>query len=335
MSPNDAMHLNNVINPAQFATSESYPYETDDFHRTWWACLASRFDIPIKNRELLIHRKRLMKGLLVLREVRIAGWNAAWSQDLTANRIAELSELGRVTPWDYCRLTWSEDRAGFQALDKLAERGYQTLQTPAPPQHVIDLHNGFDGWLKSLSHNGRKGLKKKVRRAEPLSPQRVVFTEETDIEPFFEEFFPLHQAYWDAKADGSYFNHPEERRFIVEWAKALHRSGCLVLDRIFLDGDSVNLSMGLRMGNTFYWLLTINTGAHAEAGPGLIGLYLRVQDLVKQGVTRFNMGAGDYFYKVQSANSQEQCHDLIIVNPASRRGKIWLAWLKRRQRHSH
>jgi hypothetical protein len=318
---------------------EPYPYETADFHQVWWACLASRFDIPVKNRDLLIHRKRLLKGLFTLREARIAGWNAAWSQDLTEARLAELEELSRIAPWDYCRLTWNESRAGLQALDRmdqlnrLAGQGYRIFQTPAPSQHVIDLDDGFEGWLQSLSHNGRKGLKKKVRRAEPLRPQRIVLTGEADIEPFFEAFFPLHRAYWDAKADGSYLNHPEERRFILEWAKALHRSGHLVLDRVFMDGEPVNLSMGLRMGRTFYWLLTINTGAHAEAGPGLVGLYLRARDLAEEGVTRFNMGAGDYFYKVQSANSREACRDLIIVNPASRRGKIWLAWLKRRHAH--
>jgi hypothetical protein len=316
----------------EVAPPESYPYETADFHRCWWTYLAPRFDIPVKNRDLLIYRKSILKGLLTLREMRIAGWNSAWVQDLTPARIAEMEELGKSTDWDYLRVTLSENRTDHQAAEILAAKGYPVFQTPAKPQYVIDLNQGFDGYLQSLSHNGRKGLKKKVRRGQSLNPQLVPCTDKSDIEPFFAELLLHHITYWDAKIGDSYFNVPEERRFIIQWAKALHQSGHLVLDRLVMNGDTVNLSMGIRFGDTFYWLLTINTGLHSEYAPGLIGLYLRVEQLAAQGVTRFNMGTGDYFYKVQSANSRELCQELFVANPHSMRGRIYLAWMKRRQK---
>jgi Acetyltransferase (GNAT) domain len=321
--------------PAVIAAKSVPPhlYDMPDFYNAWWANLACQFDIPVKNRDLLIYRRRILKGLFSLREVRIAGWNSAWNQDLTAERVAELQELGRSTAWDYCRLTWNENRKDLQAFDALKKTGFIVFQQPAPTEYVVDLHDGFEGYLKSLSHNGRKGLKKKVRRAEELQPKRVVFDKESDIEPFFAEFIPLHRSYWDDKAPGgSYFNRPDERRFIVEWCKALYRNGNLVLDRVIMGDKIVNLSMGVRLGDEFYWLLTINTGHYSDMGPGLIAMYLRVQELAAEGVTRFKMGSGDYFYKIQSANSQEACHDLIIVNPASIRGKLWLSWLQRQQK---
>jgi CelD/BcsL family acetyltransferase involved in cellulose biosynthesis len=313
------------------APLSEYPYESPTFLEAWWSNLAGRFDIPFKNHDLLVHRKRLLKGLFTFREARIAGWNSAWSQDFTPARLAELQSLGRSANWDYCRLNWNESREALQARDALAQSGLPSLEMPGQTQYLIDLSKGFEAYLMSLSANGRKGLKKKMRKAEALQPQRIVLSEEADIVPFFQELFPLHQAHWDEKAGGSYYNIPAERDFIMNWSLALHRRGQLVLDKIMLGGETVNLGMGIRIGDEFYWLLTINTGKQLDAGPGLIGLYLRAEALAQEGVTCFKMGAGDYFYKVQSANAQETTRELIIANPASLRGRLYLAWLKRQQ----
>jgi CelD/BcsL family acetyltransferase involved in cellulose biosynthesis len=272
----------------------------------------------------------LLKGLFTLREMRVSGWNCAWSQDITPERLQEFEELGKATNWDYFRITYNEARQDTDALAQLRQKGYPMLELPTPVQYVIDLGSGFEGYLKSLSHNGRKGLKKKVRRGADTNPHFVACTETSEIEPFFAELFLHHIAYWDAKAGGSYYNAPEERTFTLAWAKELHQQGHLHLERLVMNGDTVNLSVGLRYGDTFYWLLTINTGLHSEFVPGMIGLYMRLEQLAADGVTRFNMGTGDYFYKVQSANSRELCREIIVANPSSLRGRAYLAWLKNR-----
>lgn len=308
---------------------ELFPYETPAFHQCWWEFLAPKFDIPVKTGDLLIVRKPVLKGLMKLREARIAGWNNAWNQDLTQKRVDELEELSHTSGWDYFRMSWLEARRQHQAINRLVEKGYPVLQRSAPIQYGIDLSNGLEGYLQGLSHNSRKSLKKKTRRGQVLNPQLVPCTEAADIDAFFAELFLHHISYWDAKAGRSYFNDVEERNFIVNWAKNLHQSGELVLERLVMGGDTVNLSMGILCGKTFYWLLTINTGLHSDYVPGIVGLYLRLEQLAAQGVTRFNMGAGDYFYKVQAANVKEACHELIVGNPRSLKGRIYFQWLKR------
>lgn len=309
-----------------------FPYETAVFQHCWWEHLASKFDIPVKIGDLLIHRKPLLKGLLQFREARIAGWNNAWNQDLTSSRVAQLEELDHTSGWDYFQMTWSEDRAHYQDFEALRKKGYPMLQIPAPVQYGIDLNEGLDGYLKSLSHNGRKSLKKKTRRGQALNPQLLSCDNADEIDAFFAEFFCHHIRYWDTKAGGSYFHATEERNFIVNWAKALYSSGQLRLERLLLNGETANMSIGIVSGNTFYWLLTINTGAYSDYAPGIIGLYLRLEQLVNQGVTRFNMGAGDYFYKIQSANMQTRCQDLLICNPRSLKGRLYFEWMLRKQR---
>ena len=309
--------------------TELFPYETETFFRNWWTHLACRFDIPVKGNELLIERKPLAKGLIQLKVARISGWNGAWNQRLTPARLRELMELNHTSPWDYFRVTLSEsDRAALD-LHELEKQGYRVLEQPAPCQYSIDLSSGLDGYLKGLSHNSRKNLKKKTRVAQTLNPTLVEVVDTNQIDSFFSELFTHHTRYWDEKAGSSYFHEPAERSFIVNWSKDLAREGKLRLDRLCMNGETVSLSMGILSGSQFHWLLTINTGLHLDYAPGIVGLYLRLETLAKQGVTHFHMGPGDYFYKIQCANQTTQSSDLIVINPSSLKGKLYYHWMKR------
>jgi hypothetical protein len=315
-------------------TFANFPYESAMFHQCWWRSLSCRFDIPVKVGDLLITRKPLfdkllLKKLFPLREARVAGWNNAWHQDLTESRVDGLEELAHTSRWDYFRMTWSSAREDMQAFEKLREKGFLFIHKPAPTQYWIDLNAGFEAYLSSLSANGRKSLKKKARLSLPMSPQLVSCHTDEEIDAFFEEFFPHHYAYWDAKSSGSYFHVPEERQFIIDWAKALNQAGELLLDRLILNGDCVNMSMAIRSGDAVYWLLTLNTGLHLEATPGMVGLYMRLEKLAAEGVKSFHMGSGDYFYKVQCANRQDACQEVIVCNPRSLKGRLYFEWIKR------
>lgn len=312
-----------LLEPTEPLLQEAFPFETDVYRQCWWNHLAPKFDVPAKNRDLLLHRKPVLKGAFKLNELRVAGWNNAWAQDFTPERFAELEEMTRTTLWDCFRMTWMDSRRALQAFDLLEKKGYEFIHRPAPVQYIIDLGKGYEGYLAGLSHNSRKSLKKKTRRAQHLNPQLQLSTEFEEIEAFFAEYFEHHIPYWDAKGSRSYFHDPEERSFIIAWAKAMHAEGKLELDRLLLDGQTASLSIGVRCGGTFYWLLTINTGVLSDYVPGIVGLNLRLQHAAGTGITRFNMGAGDYFFKVQSANAREICHELVVFNPGTIRGRLF------------
>ena len=332
LEPLDFSNQNNASTVLPFSgQSIDFPYETALFQQCWWRHLASKFDIPVKMGDLLICNKLMAKGLIKLREARVAGWNNAWHQDLTAQRVTELEELAHTSGWDYFRLIWREDREHLQALDSLQKTGLLWLQKPAPTQYWIDLSQGFEAYLSTLSANGRKSLRKKARRSVSFNPELVPCHTDEEIDAFFTEFFPHHFAYWDEKAGGSYFHDLEEQQFIIHWAKALNQTSELLLDRLVMNGETVNMSMAIRTGDSVYWLLTLNTGRLLESTPGMVGLYMRLEHLAAQGVKRFEMGSGDYFYKVQSANRQEACHELIVCNPRSLKGRLYYQWAKRQK----
>ncbi len=308
------------------------PFEMPSFHQCWWRYLSPRFDIPVKGQALLIHRKRVARGFLTLKEARISGWNTAWHQTLSADRIAELHRLQQTSAWDYfqVRLKTGPDRS--QAIEQMDLPDFPCLMVPAPLQYSIDLSQGMEPYLKGLSHNSRKSLKKKTRLAQALKPTLVTVSEPQAVERFLEELIQHHIQYWDQKTGYSYLNHPEEQQFLYHWALALHQSGQLVLERLLMNEQTVNLSLGVRNGPAFYWLFTVNTGLHSNYAPGIVGLNLRLEAYARQNIQHFHMGPGDYFYKIQSANLTLPCFDLYIINPHSWKGRLYQEWLKQKHR---
>lgn len=304
------------------ATEEMFPYETSDFHECWWRTLSPKFDILHQQQDLLIHRKRFFKGMLALNEARIAGWNSAWSQDLTLDRVENLMRLEQEYDWDYFRFTWAENRQDKQHLEAIQKAKYPVLHLETSPQYLIDLRDGFENYLDS-----HKSFKKKIRLAEKLSPSIVPVTQESEITPCFQELFSYHIPYWKEKLGSSYFSDLAEQQFIIAWSKALYRQGVLRLDRFTMAGETTNLSMGMLFGKTYYWLLTINTGLHQVHSPGIVGLKLRVKALAEQGLETFNMGSGHYAYKMQSANRLNPCKDILIFNPRSFKAKVYYQWM--------
>lgn len=316
-----------MLERPQLAFDDRYPYETASFHGCWWRYLSCKFDIPYKQNDLLIYRKKFIKGLLVLNEARIAGWEVAWAQDLTEERVQGLFDLQRDYGWDYFRITWNKNRQDKQQFQLLKQAGYPMLQLDFMPQYMVDLRQGMDGYLASLGRDRRQDLKRRMRRAQALDPQLVQVFEESDIEPFFEELFSHHIAYWTQKIGNSFFNEQKERDFTVAWAKELHRSGHLQLTRFVLNGKTVNLRMGMVFGKTAYGGLTVNTGDYLEYSPGVLSLHARLELLAAQGIESCNLGTGQNTYKAEHTNHVDPAWEMVVLNPRSFKAKVYRQWL--------
>jgi CelD/BcsL family acetyltransferase involved in cellulose biosynthesis len=84
--------------------------------------------------------------------------------------------------------------------------------------------------------------------------------------------------------------------------------------------------MGILVDGEFYWLLTVNTNLQQQYSPGMIGLAMRAEALAGEGAQTFKMGAGDYFYKVQSASGMEACKETVVFNSHSIKGRLYKKW---------
>lgn len=307
------------------------PFEIPLFRDCWFAHLAEKYQVTERHGDFVLHRKTKAKGLLALNELKFFAGHTAWFQDFNDQRVDAFLAMQGKLDWDYCYTVWAESRAELQAFSRLETLGFPVLQGWAKPMHMIDLSKGYQGYLAQRNSKDRYNIRQKLRNAEKLHSELFLYERFEDIEPFFERFFELHVPYWQGKTGYSFFADPAEQRFTVEWAKALHKAGKLRLHGLNLNGKLANMSFGFMEGDTLYWMLTINTGHVLEVYPGMISLYLRIQEAANEGARQFNMGYGAMPYKLQTQTHTDPRNVLVVINPKSLKGKLFGAWFQYRE----
>ena len=309
-----------------------YPFNNDTFYACWWQHLAPKFPIIGRQNDCLVVQNRMFRNLLPFKEAHIAGWNWCWGHELTHERLADIETLRKELGWDIFRMEWKRFRLPHQAFEALEAAGvsYTHLTTVEHPEYLIDLGQGFEGFLKGLNAKSRYNLRQKMKRAKSYEPHLVEFTGPHAVDEFFALFFPAHIKHWDSKGGGSYLNDPREQAFIRAWAQTLHEQGDLLLQGLQLNGAWAHLTMSITTGDTLYWPLVITTDAYPEAFPGLISLFMQIEKAANAGFTIFNMGKGDDLYKRQFSTIRSPNYQLIISNPDSIRGRLYAARLKQK-----
>jgi hypothetical protein len=302
------------------------PFQGEIFQSCWSEHLAGKYQVTERYGDFAIHSKKFAKGLLTVRELKFLASHTGWFQDFTSERVEALKSLSREVDWDYLYMVWAGSREKFQAFEYLKSCEYPMLQGWAKPMHIVDLQNGFEGYLASRNSKDRYNIRQKLKRAGHC--ELFTYDRFEDIDAFFEWFFDLHVPYWKSKTGYSFFADPAEQAFTAAWAKALYPTGKLRLHGLKLDGKIANLSFSFIDGDTLYWVLTINTGHQLEAFPGLVSLYLRMQEAATEGINTFNMAYGAMPYKLQVQTHTDSRNALIVINPKSIKGRLFQAYYR-------
>jgi hypothetical protein len=307
------------------------PFDDDAFVLNWRAYLSEKQDIQaFYPAGLVLNRLTFGKGLLQIRELRTSGSAIAWFQDFNAEKLKVFSDIHQSIRWDCLRLIWDSERREFQAFNALEELGYKPVHAKVPPHYVVDLEGGWDHYLGTRSRNVRNNLKRAERSAAPLKPEIVPFSGDEGVERFFELLFEGHIRYWKSRTGVSYFEDPWERAFTREWARALHARNRLVMDALMLDGQIANLGMGIRAGEKLLCLFSLNMGLFSEKSPGIIALYRRIRLASEAGYRSLDLGFGSHHYKQQAATRRVERYEMLVPNPGSIRGQIYVKRLLHR-----
>ncbi|MGE0201404.1 MAG: GNAT family N-acetyltransferase [Candidatus Melainabacteria bacterium] len=312
----------------RFGALATTPFESDALKRVWWETLGGHYPIVRRAGDWAVQENRMLKGLLGLNEVRLAGWNNMWDQLLTRERVAVFERDVMPGRWHYLRTHWSERYDAAQAVDALESLGLTPVMTPGQTQYMIDLREGWHAYWQALSKRTRRDTEQKLKQAAGLKPELFEWPlGDAGMDAFFEAFFPAHRDYWDRKTGYSYFNIEAERAFVPAWLRALRDeagAGKPMLHGLRMGGRVVNLSVSVVHGDTLYWMLTINLGAHTDRFPGIIGLYHQIQQAAEAGVSFYNLGSGEYFYKKRFATMALPGRVLLAANPRSPLGRLYV-----------
>ena len=318
----------NSINPRLFN-----PFQREPFLSCWQEHLASKFDIVHQQGDWLVNQKPIIGNALgqifKLREVRIAGWNAAWYQHFDAKQQDDLKALLTSQPWGLVRWDWTESfqsKTELQAIRTFAAKHrYKYLEYRTAPSYLIDLSQGYEHYFKEKSRSNRKSVKKRFDAAQKASLKLKLTTDVDYNDLILEEFIAAHLRRWKTGDSESYLHEKQEQIFLKQLTKALSDSGYLRLDRLWINSTVSNYSITITNGVEEYFLMTVNTQDYQEFSPGVLAKYLRVENAAERGVKVIDMGSVANPAKVQASNRQEACNISLLVNPNSLFGNI-SAW---------
>ncbi len=310
------------------------PFGMEAFLEAWTSELMPKFKVKPLEQNFMIYSRPVLRGLIHFKELRLSGWNSAWSQELSIDRINSLKTVTAQAPWDYLKIIIDDNSENSHYQAALNDISQHLLVLPESPHYLADLSQGWQGYLDAKERKSRQSITRRIRQAESLNPKFKAYEGDGAVDQFFEQFFPLHRQYWRNKQGHSYFEDSHERNFVIEWAKKLQNTGHLCMDGLMLNDTLVTLHMSLIYQDTLFSWITVHTGEYPELYPGLLARYLKMRAAAEMGITWFHMGPGEYQFKKEAATHQLHRHSWLLMNPKSLKAQLYAQWLQR-QRSGH
>jgi len=220
--------------------------------------------------------------------------------------------------WDL--VTLSELPADSSSIDLwellVGEAGRVMEVASMTVEPFIDLRDGLEHFLASLSGNERSNLRRKQRHLEGLGSvtyERVSSTQ--DVERAMDLLIDLHQMRWRQKGDAGVFADERRRRFHREIARAFSEKGWLRLDFLRLGGEAIAGVYGYAYRDRYsFYLPGLNPKVAARSSPGILLLFRCVAEAVREGYKEFNLLKGAADYKMAWATGLRRCITLQCYN---------------------
>jgi len=260
------------------------------------------------------------RGLRVIRGLGSGGGDYSISDYLGAvvacgeerTLAAATVEVLRREPWDAIDL--QELPAGSPLADAIVAEvrrtNWHVAVEASGHSHRLPLPQSWSSYVADLSRNMREVLERKDRKLE--REHRVEYrrvTEPGDLAGAMQRLFDLHTVRWQQRGQAGIFRSPRLRRFHLEVARRALEQGTLDLALLVVDGLSVAVDYGFRIGDTHFFY-----AAGFDPDPAWarysIGAVLRgrsIRRAIADGLRTYDFLRGDRAYK-QRYGTQEVAH---------------------------
>jgi CelD/BcsL family acetyltransferase involved in cellulose biosynthesis len=219
--------------------------------------------------------------------------------------ILQLSDIPKGSP--LLRLTRS-----------FAELGFRVRLDSTGICHLFSMAEGFEGYLKLLSHENRRQARKMLRDCEAERLDFQVATNASELHCFFDEMIDLHRRRWTAVGkQGSFASH--HAQFHRRTAELLLGRGEAVIARLSQAGRPLAVVFGYRCGDRVHcYQQGIAQGVGRLRSPGTAAWLLLMRHQAGQGVTIFDHLQGQSQFKDRFATGQATVHDIHVARPGLR-----------------
>jgi len=187
---------------------------------------------------------------------------------------------------------------------------------PAPE---LDLRGvTVEGWLGSKSANFRSQVRRSRRQLEAQGAHFRMSRSPDELDRDLESFARLHHARW-VQRGGSGALTPGVERMLRDAARDLIAEERFRLFCIDVDGRTIGAEVFLAAGGELsYWLGGFDD-AWAAQRPSILGIVAAIEDALRRGEARCDLGPGAQPYKYRLADGEQRAEWLTMV-PAGPRG---------------
>jgi CelD/BcsL family acetyltransferase involved in cellulose biosynthesis len=135
---------------------------------------------------------------------------------------------------------------------------------------------------RTLGQHKHKELRRYVRRLGDIGA--LLFTTATEPETVagaIEDFFKLEMRGWKGEAGTAASLHEDIRNFITAAVDGLAAEGKVAINRIFIDGSAIAVTITLRSADTAWFWKTVYDEKFAQHSPGVVLTFAVTEDLIE------------------------------------------------------
>lgn len=224
--------------------------------------------------------------------------------------------------WDI--LTLSEVPAESSTLDLWNElfdeagKVGEVIGTTCCP--VIHLPGDVDAYRTGLGRSRRYTLQRKTKslqRAGRIQYSRA--TSPAEVEAAFESVVALHQHRWSPRPGGGVFANERAKRFHRDIVGVLSERGRVSLNLLELDGRPIAGIYGFMYEGVYYFYLPgFDPAVLPKSSPGLLLLYHRIEQSIRDGERTVDLLQGTQPYKREWSNDLRRSITLRYYNRSVR-----------------
>ncbi len=199
------------------------------------------------------------------------------------------------------------------------EGGLGAKDAELGPSFLVNLEEGFEGYLALLSSNSRGLARKRTRGAIRDGASFQVAETQQEANEMFEQLIVLHQARWIEEGKPGCFSAPrftEFHRLLI--SRLLVRKEAIIA-RMVVENETVSVMLGYIAGKKFdSYVAGAKFDDERIKSPGITLHLLLKERLAAQGIVSYDHMSGTMRYKQQYSTSEAGNFSLELTRPTLR-----------------
>jgi CelD/BcsL family acetyltransferase involved in cellulose biosynthesis len=308
-----------------------HPFSSHEWVRSWWQCFGAgkrlhilvikAGDRPIAIAPLMLSVGR-MYGLKVRKIGFMANVHTPRFDLIIADRRREVYRiiwehlLKCADLWDVVELMQVIfDSPTLKELTRLAAKdNFLTGIWHSEDCPYVEFAQGWRTLLRSLSHNHRSQMGKRLRRLRRIGVVRLeVIAKPDNLQQVLEEGLSIEAAAWKAKAGTAIVCRPELVCFYRQVADETERLGTLRLVFLKVGATRIAFAYALFHKNKIYVLKAGYRPEYAAYSPYLLLCHLLFQEACERGVAEYEFLGGSDAWKLRWADKTKSQYWVYIM----------------------